>query len=307
MSTTTLARTAAPPSSARPHPWLSRFLAPRGCDDSALLREAVADRTVLVTGASFGIGAALALRLGAAGARVLLAARSAPLLAGLARQITEAGGRAEIFPCDLSDPHQVERVGHELAGLAGGVDVVVHNAGKSIRRSLALSLGRAHDFQRCMGVNYLGPVQLQLALLPAMLARGAGHIVNVSSVGVCLPAAPRWAAYLASKSAFDVWMAAAAPELGQAGIACTSVYLGLVHTRMSAPTPGYERMPGQTPDEAAQVLCRALIRRPRSIGPWWLTPARWLAAPLARPVEWVQGKLFARGADSPAARGVGRG
>jgi len=287
----------------RPHPWLSRLLAPRGCGRVDLLRAAVGGKVVLVTGASFGIGEALALRLGAAGARVILAARSGARLEAVVQQIKAAGGQAQALPVDLTVPEQVEAAAQELAAIPGGVDVVVHNAGKSIRRSLGRSLDRAHDFQRCMAVNYLGPVQLQLGLLPAMLTRKAGHIVNVSSVGVGLPAVPRWAAYLASKSAFDVWMAAAAPELRQAGIHCSSIYLGLVHTRMSAPTPGYRGLPGQTPDEAAQVICRALIRRPRSIGPWWLTPARWLAPPLARPVAWLQGRLFARGSDSPAARG----
>src|SRR4051812_16937190 len=188
----------APGASSRPHPLLSRLLAPRGCGRPDVLRTAVGGKVVLVTGASFGIGEALARRLGAAGARVLLAARSGPRLEELARQITDAGGRAETFPFDLSDPHQVEQITRQLSGIPGGVDVVVHNAGKSIRRSLALSLARPHDFQRCMAVNYLGPVQLQLALLPSMLARGTGQIINVSSVGVRLPAAPRWSAYLAS-------------------------------------------------------------------------------------------------------------
>ena len=290
----------------RPHNLMSTLLAPRGIDRTDLLRAAVDGKVVLVTGASFGIGAALATRLGAAGARVLLAARSEVKLTALAHEITQAGGRAEVVPLDLTDPESLTRAALELGRVEGGVDLVVHNAGKSIRRSLASSLQRAHDFQRCMAVNYLGPVQLQLALLPAMLARGSGHIVNVSSVGVRLPPAPRWAAYLASKSAFDVWLDAAAPELRHRGLACTSVYLGLVHTRMSAPTPGYDDLPGQTPDEAAQVICRALIRRPRRLGPWWLAPARWLAQPLGAPLEWLLGELFVRGADSAAARGVGR-
>jgi len=302
--TAALARVQSPPDVRRPHPWLSRLLAPPGSGRLDLLRAAVGGKVVLVTGASFGIGEALALRLGAAGARVVLAARSGARLQALVRKIVAAGGEALALPLDLTDPGQVEAAVEELAAIPGGVDVVVHNAGKSIRRSLGRSLDRAHDFQRCMAVNYLGPVQLQLGLLGAMLTRQAGHIVNVSSVGVGLPAAPRWAAYLASKSAFDVWMAAAAPELRPGGIHCTSIYLGLVHTRMSAPTPGYRGLPGQTPDEAAQVICRALIRRPRSVGPWWLTPARWLATPLARPVAWLQGKLFARGSDSPAAQGA---
>jgi NAD(P)-dependent dehydrogenase (short-subunit alcohol dehydrogenase family) len=286
----------------RPHPLLSRLIAPRGLHRTDLLRAAVGGKRVLVTGASFGIGAALARQLGAAGARLTLAARTLPALESLAHEITAAGGDAQALCLDLSDPAQIEGAAALLAR-RGPFDAVIHNAGKSIRRSLALSLDRAHDFGRCMAVNYLGPVQLQLALLPAMLARGAGHIVNVSSVGVCLPPAPRWAAYLASKTAFDVWLRAAAPELRHAGIACTSVYLGLVHTRMSAPTPAYRGAPGQTPDEAAQVICRALVRRPPRLGPWWLGPARWLAPLLDGPVSWLLGRLFLRTDDSPAARG----
>lgn len=283
---------------------LSRLLAPAGCGRDDLLRRAVAGKVVLVTGASFGIGEALARRLGRAGAMVVLAARTVPRLAEVAGDIAAAGGRVEIVGLDLTDPQQVTSAAREIERLCGPVDIVVHNAGKSIRRSLGLSLDRPHDFQRCMAVNYLGPVQLQLALLAGMTARGRGQIVNVSSVAVCLPPAPRWAAYLASKTAFDIWLGAAAPELVHQGVVCTSIYLGLVHTRMSAPTPIYRMVPGQTADEAAQVICRALIRRPRSIGPWWLTPARWLAPFLAGPAEWMQARLFPLGRDTAAARGV---
>ncbi len=287
----------------RPHPILSRLLAPRGCGRVARLRGAVAGKVVLVTGASFGIGAALARRLGAAGATVLLAARSQEQLEAIAGEIRNAGGRAEAFPLDLADPSQIAAQAEAVHRRHGAVDIVVHSAGKSIRRSLSLSLGRAHDFQRCMAINYSGPVQLQLALLPAMLARGSGHIIAVSTVSVRLPPAPRWAAYLSAKTAFEVWLGSVAPELRRSGIATTSVYLGLVHTRMSAPTPTLRNLPGQTPDEAARVLCRALIRRPRRCGPWWLGPVGWLAWPLATPLEWVHGWLFGRGQDSPAARG----
>lgn len=287
----------------RPHAILSRLLAPRGCGRLSPLRRAVDGKVVLLTGASFGIGAALARRLGLAGATVLLAARSREPLQDIADEITKAGGRAEAIPLDLTDPAQIAAQAEAIQRAHGGVDIVIHNAGKSIRRSLSLSLHRVHDFQRCMAINYLGPVELQLALLPGMLARGSGHIVAVSTVGVRLPPAPRWSAYLSAKAAFDVWLGCAAPELRRSGIATTSVYLGLVHTRMSAPTPTLRNMPGQTPDEAAQVLCRALIRRPRRCGPWWLLPVGWLAWPLATPLEWLHGWLFGRGQDSPAARG----
>jgi len=258
------------------------------------LEQALRGKTVLLTGASFGIGAALAPRLGAAGARVLLAARSACELQALKSTLVKAGGEAKIYPLDLSQPEQVDEVARRILESQGPPDVVIHNAGKSIRRSLHDSLGRAHDFQRCMNVNYLGPVRLQLALLPSMLRRRGGQIINVSSVGVRLPPAAHWAAYLASKAAFDHWLAAAVPELSAYKIACTSVYLGLVHTRMSAPTKAYAAMPGQTADQAACVLCRALIRRPRRLGPWWLEPAHWLLTPLEGPLEALQSLVLGR-------------
>lgn len=290
-------------SNQRSHAFLSRLLAPRGCGRTQPLRQAVAGKVVLLTGASFGIGAALARRLGVAGATVLLVARSQDRLHALAGEITKDGGHAEVIPLDLADSLQIVAQADAIQQRHGGVDIVIHNAGKSIRRSLSRSLDRAHDFQRCLAINYLGPVQLQLALLPGMLARRSGHIVAVSTVGVRLPPAPRWAAYLSSKAAFDVWLGCAASELRGSGIATTSVYLGLVHTRMSAPTPTLRRMPGQTADEAAQVLCRALIRRPRRCGPWWLGPVGWLAWPLATPLEWMHAWLFQHTEDSPAARG----
>jgi len=273
----------------RPHPLLSRFLAPWGIASVERLKRAVEGKRVLLTGASFGIGEAVALRLGAAGARVILAARSEAQLEALAARI----GNAEVLPLDLMDSAQIARAAEQLQA-RGPVDVVIHNAGKSIRRLLLDSLDRAHDFQRTMAVNYLGPVQLQLALLPKMLEHG-GHIVNVSTLGVRLPPAPRWAAYTSSKAAFDTWIRSVAPELRGRGIACTSIYFGLVHTRMSAPTEMYRTMPGQTPDEAAQVVCRALINKPRAIAPWWLGPARWFSPPFEGVIAWALGLPFARG------------
>ena len=276
-----------------PNPWLSRWLAPPLSNDSQALARAVAGKSILLSGASFGIGAATALRLGAAGARLVLLARSAPELQEVVDQIHSRGGSAQGFSLDLSKPDDIDALLPRLIQ-EGPYDVVIHNAGKSIRRSLHHSLDRAHDFQRCMAVNYLGPVRLQLGLLPAMIERRAGHIVNVSSLGVRLPAAAHWAAYLASKGAFDHWIAAAVPELRPCGIACTSIYLGLVHTRMSAPTPAYARLPGLSADQAAGVLSRAIIRRPRRLGPWWLEPAHWLSAPLEGLSEWLQQLVLGR-------------
>lgn len=254
------------------------------------LRAAVAGKTVLVTGASEGIGEATACRLGAAGARVLLVARTAPRLDAVRERIVTAGGQAEAYPADLTSPADVDA----LVGKLPAVDVVVSNAGRSIRRSVAESYDRFHDFQRTNAVNYLGPVQLLLGLLPAMRERGSGQVVNVSTAGLLFPA-PRWSAYLASKAAFDVWLRCAAPELRTDGVAVTSVYLGLVHTRMSAPTHAFRSLPGMTADEAAAVVCRAVVYRPRTIAPWWARIGEVASAAARRPLEAVLSRAEAAG------------
>jgi acyl-CoA synthetase (AMP-forming)/AMP-acid ligase II/NAD(P)-dependent dehydrogenase (short-subunit alcohol dehydrogenase family) len=270
----------------RPHPFLSRMLAPAGSDDAEALAHAVQGKVVLLTGASFGIGRALAKRLAHAGANLLLVARTTDRLHALASEINANGGQARAFSVDLSDSKAVEAFAAQLTAESITPDYVIHNAGKSIRRSLADSLDRPQDAARTMAVNYLGPAQLQLALLPRMLDKCGGHIINVSSVGVRLPPAPLWGPYTASKAAFDTWLRAAAPELSLRGINCSSIYFGLVHTRMSAPTEAYQHMPGLTDDEAAAVVCRAIIERPRVIEPWWVAPLRVLA-------PWCEGAIHA--------------
>lgn len=250
----------------------SRVLNPGGQPSEKALREAVQGKVVLVTGASYGIGEATARKLGAAGATVLLVARSRDRLEGLAREISQAGGTAIAYPADMSDADQVGALAEAVLERHGHVDVVVNNAGKSIRRSLELSSDRFHDFERTIAVNYLGPVKLVLALLPSMRARGGGHIVNVSTSGVRMPPAPRWSAYVASKSAFDVFIRTVALEAAGDGVTVSSVYMPLVHTRMSAPTPAFRYMPGLSADEAAGLVCKAVVERPREISPWWVGP-----------------------------------
>ncbi len=249
------------------------------------LRQAVSGRVVLVTGASEGIGAATAVRLGAAGAIVLLVARTRPRLDEVQGRIAAAGGVAHVHPADLSVPEQAEEFAAELLQRYGRVDIVVSNAGRSIRRSVADTADRFHDVQRLIAVNHLGPVQLLLGLLPAMRARGRGHLVNVSTAALGLPSA-NWSSYLSSKSAFDTWLRCAAPELRLDGVTVSTVHPGLVRTRMSEPTPHYRRMPAMTADEAAAVVCRAVTRRGRWY-PWWSRPGVVLAAALPGSAESV--------------------
>jgi len=252
----------------------SRVVNPGGVPSATRLRAAVAGRTVVVTGASHGIGRATAIRLARAGATVLLVARSADVLEELAEQLRADGGNAYALPADLSDAeHAVPALARRILNEHGPPDVVVNNAGKSIRRAVAQSFERFHDYTRTNDLNYLGPVRLLLELLPAMRAHGRGHIVNVSTVGVLLPPTPRWSAYQASKAAFDVWLRSAAMELHADGITATSLYMALVHTRMSAPTDDFKLVPGLSADEAAGLVCHAIVNRPSAIAPWWATTA----------------------------------
>ncbi|MGH3449680.1 MAG: SDR family NAD(P)-dependent oxidoreductase [Haloechinothrix sp.] len=270
------------------------------------VRRAVQGKTIMVTGASFGIGEATACRLAEAGATVLLVARTAERLWEVAGRITAQGGRAFCYPTNLTDGAEVAALVKQVLDEHGQVDVLVNNAGKSIRRSLELSYDRPQDFERTIDINYLGPVRLTLGLLPAMRGRGAGHIVNVSTAGVHgLPPAPRWSAYQASKAAFDVWMRCMALEVRGDGVTATNVYMGLVRTRMSAPTPGWRRLPGLTPHDAAGVVCDAIVRRPESMGPWWLPAASAVSTVLSGPTQLLLRTMFRYSQDTPSARGQG--
>jgi NAD(P)-dependent dehydrogenase (short-subunit alcohol dehydrogenase family) len=253
------------------------------------LRDAVSGKIVLVTGASYGIGEATARRLGGAGATLLLVARSEDRLIDLCAGVERSGGTAHAYPTDLADPGAVDELVAAVLERHGHVDVVVNNAGKSIRRSLELSYHRFHDFERTIDVNYLGPVKLLLGVLPSMRERGEGHVVNVSTLGVRMPPAPRWGAYQASKTAFDVFLRTLAVEAAADGVTTTSIYMPLVRTRMSAPTPELRYVPGLRPDEAAGLVCKAIVERPKVISPWWAGMAEAGFALTRRPWELASG------------------
>jgi NAD(P)-dependent dehydrogenase (short-subunit alcohol dehydrogenase family) len=258
---------------------------PARVSDPDKLRSAVTGKTVLVTGASYGIGEATARRMAAAGATVLAVARSEERLGDLAASINAAGGRAAAYPTDLTDEAAVSALTREITEEHGAVDIVVSNACKSLRRSLHHQYDRPHDFQRTIDINYLGPIRLLLGLLPAMRESGRGHIVNVSSVGVRVVPGPQWGAYQASKGAFDRWLRSVAPELHADGVDVTTVYFALVRTRMIEPTPMLTRLPGLSADQAADAIAKAVIERPRSNEPPWVFPAELASVLLAGPAE----------------------
>lgn len=282
---------------------LARFIHGNGRVGDAALRRAVSGKTVLVTGSSFGIGEAAARRLGAAGATVLLVARTEQRLREVAKEINAAGGRACWYPANLADGAEVDVLVKQVLQEHQQIDFLINNAGKSIRRSLDLSYDRPQDFQRTIDINYLGPVRLTLGLLPSMRARGQGHIVNVSTLGVRgLPPAPRWGAYQASKAAFDVWMRSMALEVRKDGVSATSIYMGLVHTRMSAPTPMWRGMPGLSAEDAADLVCDGIVRRPVSIAPWWSPALVAAGLVLRRPIDLALSAGYRRTTDSESAR-----
>jgi short-subunit dehydrogenase len=233
------------------------------------LQERLAGKTVLITGASYGIGECLAESLAETGAYLLLVARTEEKLMEVKKRVEAKGGRADVFPCDLRDAAQVQALLEKLHRLPNGVDIFVNNAGKSIRRSIFDALDRLHDFTRTMNLNYFGPVQLMLSLIPVLVAQ-RGHVINISAVNVLLAPMPRWAAYQASKTAFDQWFRCVAPELNARGVSTTTIYLPLVRTRMIEPTPEYRNAPAMRPDQVAQLICKAINSRRRTYAPWWL-------------------------------------
>ncbi|MGB6206635.1 SDR family NAD(P)-dependent oxidoreductase [Mycobacterium sp.] len=249
------------------------------------LRSAISGKTVLVTGASYGVGEATARKVAAAGATVLVVARSADKLQELVASINAGGGKAVAYPTDLTDEGAVGALTEKIGTEHGALDIVVSNAGKSLRRSLHNQYDRPHDFQRTIGINYLGPIQLLLGVLPAMREQGRGHIVNVSSVAVRVPPGPQWGVYQASKGAFDRWLRSVAPELHADGVDVTSVYFALVRTRMIEPTPVLTKLPGLDPDEAADVIAKAIIQRPRTLAPPWVGPVELASVLLAGPAD----------------------
>jgi NAD(P)-dependent dehydrogenase (short-subunit alcohol dehydrogenase family) len=228
------------------------------------LASAVRGKKILITGASSGIGLETALKVGEAGGEVLLVSRTREKLEEVATQIEAAGGVAHVHPADLSDLEDIDRLAVEVLETHGGVDVLVNNAGRSIRRSVARSYDRFHDYERTMQLNYFGALKLILAFLPGMRERKSGHIINVSSIGVQTNT-PRFSAYVASKAALDAFSRCVAPECVGDNVKFTTVYMPLVRTPMIAPTDIYKAFPTLTPDEAAQMLADAMIDKPKRL------------------------------------------
>lgn len=224
-------------------------------------------KRILITGASSGIGEAAAEQFAREGATVVVVARRRELLDAVAQRITTAGGTALSLPCDISGMDAVDALVADVQSRIGGVDILINNAGRSIRRPLAESLERWHDVERTMTLNYYAPLRLIRGFAPAMLERGDGHIINVSTWGVLSEASPLFSVYNASKAALSMVSRVVETEWGGRGVHSTTLYYPLVATPMIAPTKAYEGMPALTSEEAGEWMITAARTRPVRIAP----------------------------------------
>jgi NAD(P)-dependent dehydrogenase (short-subunit alcohol dehydrogenase family) len=263
----------------------------------------VKGRVVVITGGSSGIGKAAALKVAAAGAKLVICARGAEELAETKKEIEAAGGICHTYQVDLADLASCDKFVADVLAEHGHVDILVNNAGRSIRRAISSSYDRFHDFERTMQLNYFGALRLIMGVLPKMAERHRGHIINISSIGV-LTNSPRFSAYVASKAALDAFSRCAQAEFSDNGVSFTTINMPLVKTPMIAPTKMYESVPTLSPDEAADIIIEAIIERPVRIATRLGTFAQVFYALAPRVYEIVMNTAFRLFPDSSAAKGV---
>jgi NAD(P)-dependent dehydrogenase (short-subunit alcohol dehydrogenase family) len=269
------------------------------------LKGTVGGKVVLVTGGSSGIGLSAACRFAAAGAVTVICARGEDKLAEAVGVIKAAAGKdAKVFSyaVDIADEASCAEFIGKLTAEHGGVDFLINNAGRSIRRAIEASYDRFHDFERTMQLNYFGSLRVTLGLLPGMVAKKKGHVVNISSISVMVNA-PRFSAYVASKAALDAWTACAASEFADQGITFTTVNMPLVRTPMTAPTKIYDNMPLLDPEEAADMIVQACIDKPVRVATRLGIFGEVLHAAAPRITQIVMNTTFRMFPDSAAAKG----
>lgn len=232
------------------------------------LRKCVAGKTILITGASSGIGEQLAYQLANIDCQLVLVARRGEKLTEMKHDIEREAANVSVVQADLREKQDMDSLLDFLYSLPNGLDIIVSNAGLSINRSIFESLDRYHDYARTMAINYFAPVQLLLSTIP-LLRKNNGHIINISTINALIAPVPYFAAYQASKTAFDVWLRSVAPELTKSGILTNTIYLPLVKTPMIKPTTSYQNMPAMSATHAAQLICKSLYTK-KNYKPWWI-------------------------------------
>ncbi|MEM8941132.1 MAG: SDR family oxidoreductase [Pseudomonadota bacterium] len=269
----------------------------------AALRRQVKEKVVVVTGATSGIGKECALRLARADATVVLVARTVEKLDETLKEIKKTGGKAKVYSCDVSSEKDCEKLVRSVLRDHGQVDVLINNAGRSIRRSVRHSYDRFHDFERTMDLNYFGALRLILGFLPSMEESESGHIINISSIGV-LASPPRFSAYVASKAALDAFSYCAAPEYAAQNISFTTIHMPLVRTPMIAPTTLYKAFPTLSPEQARDLVMKSIISQPKRVSTGLGVTGAVAQATLPGVTEAFLSQAYALFPDSAAARGL---
>lgn len=266
------------------------------------LRGTVGGKVVLVTGGSSGIGLAAAHKFAEAGAITIICGRDQDKLDEACKEAKAKGYQFIAYPADIADMADCDRFVQLLIENHGGVDFLINNAGRSIRRAIESSYDRFHDFERTMQLNYFGCLRVTMGLLPSMVDKRKGHIVNISSIGV-LTNAPRFSAYVASKAALDAWTRCASSEFQDQGITFTTINMPLVRTPMIAPTKIYNNVPTLAPEEAADMIAEACIYKPVRIATRLGITGQLLHALLPRVAQIAMNTSFRMFPDSSAAKG----
>ena len=267
------------------------------------LRGTVAGKVVLVTGGSSGIGLAAAHKFAEAGATTIICGRDADKLEEACKEAKAKGYSFVAYPADIADMADCDRFTKLLNENHGGVDFLINNAGRSIRRAIESSYERFHDYERTMQLNYFGCLRVTMGVLPGMVAKKKGHIVNISSIGV-LTNAPRFSAYVASKAALDAWTRCASSEYSDLGISFTTINMPLVRTPMIAPTNIYNNVPTLSPEQAADMVAEACISKPVRIATRLGMTGQLMHALVPRIAQIAMNTSFRMFPDSSAAKGA---
>jgi NAD(P)-dependent dehydrogenase (short-subunit alcohol dehydrogenase family) len=266
------------------------------------LKGTVGGKVVLITGGSSGIGLAAAHKFAEAGAVTIICGRDQEKLDEACKEAKAKGYEFVAYPADIADMADCDRFVKLLHDNHGGVDFLINNAGRSIRRAIESSYDRFHDFERTMQLNYFGCLRVTMGLLPSMVEKRKGHVVNISSIGV-LTNAPRFSAYVASKAALDAWTRCASSEFADRGITFTTINMPLVRTPMIAPTNIYNNVPTLSPEQAADMIAEACIYHPVRIATRLGIAGEVLHALMPRVAQIVMNTSFRMFPDSAAAKG----
>ena len=270
---------------------LEHILFPKKRVNQQKLHASLANKTVLVTGATFGIGYELTLLLAAKDIKLILVGRTKSKLEEVQAEVRQFGSQAKIHAVDLREEDELAKFLSAIQEET--IDVFVNNAGLSIRRSINDSLDRFHDYTRTNSINYLVPVRLTLFLIPN-LKENKGQIINASAINVLFEPMPKWSAYQASKTASDQFFRSISPELQAGGIKLSTAYFPLVKTRMIAPTKKYENMPAMSPQQAAIVIAKLILKRKTKFKPWWTIWAETTSFVLKRPINFFNNRKALR-------------